>query len=136
MSIPPAQTSERSTHRGNCHCGAVRFTFSISPPLPKYPTNTCNCSICSKNGYLLVYPFTKDFTLETGKEVLRKYMFGLKRSEHKFCGTCGCSCFIEIVEEGAPDIIAVNVRLLEDFDYDILKINKVDGKTFGPEYKV
>ena len=38
-------------------------------------------------------------------------MFGMKRSEHKFCGTCGSSCFIEIVEEGAPDIIAVNVSV-------------------------
>ncbi|KAJ5465891.1 hypothetical protein N7530_009678 [Penicillium desertorum] len=105
--FPPTPTGESSSHSGNCHCGAVRFSFTLSPPLHEYPTNTCNCSICTKNGYLLVYPLTKDFTIEKGEDVLKDYRFA-KRT----------------------------VRLLQDFDVEKLILNKVDGKSWAPEYKV
>ncbi|KAJ6191191.1 hypothetical protein N7519_001212 [Penicillium mononematosum] len=118
--FPPAPTGESSSHSGNCHCGAVRFSFTLSPPLHEYPTNTCNCSICTKNGYLLVYPFTKDFTIEKGEDVLKDYRFGNRTEPF----------------EGVQPITAVNVRLLQDFDVEKLILNKVDGRSFPPEYKV
>ncbi|EHA21636.1 hypothetical protein ASPNIDRAFT_225693 [Aspergillus niger ATCC 1015] len=96
-------------HQGSCHCGAVRFRFSLSPPLSEYPVVNCNCSICSKNGYLLVYPSLRDFTLESGDERTRTHQFGRRQAKHEFCGTCGSSCFIRLVAEDAPPIIAVNV---------------------------
>ncbi|CAG8893697.1 unnamed protein product [Penicillium egyptiacum] len=139
MPFPPTPTGESSSHSGNCHCGAVRFNFTLSPPLHEYPTNTCNCSICSKNGYLLVYPFTKDFTVEKGEDVLKDYRFGKRTVKHQFCGECGSSCFIRLPEgglEGFPPITAVNVRLLRDFDVEKLILNKVDGRSSAPEYKV
>lgn len=107
--FPPEPTSESSSHSAHCHCGAVRFSFTLSPPLHEYPANSCNCSICTKNGYLIVYPWLKDFKLESGKDMLKNHMFGLKRTEHQFCSNCGSSCLLHIVEEGAPPIIGVNV---------------------------
>ncbi|CAI7631603.1 unnamed protein product [Penicillium crustosum] len=136
MPFPPTPTGESSSHSGNCHCGAVRFTFTISPPLHEYPTNSCNCSICTKNGYLLVYPFTKDFTIERGEDVLKDYRFVEGKVKHQFCRECGSSCFIRPPEHGPPQIIAVNVRLLQDVDIAKLILNKVDGKSVGKEYKV
>ncbi|KAJ5961318.1 uncharacterized protein N7479_008468 [Penicillium vulpinum] len=136
MPFPPIPTGESSSHSGNCHCGAVRFNFTLSPPLHEYPTNSCNCSICTKNGYLLVYPFTKDFTIEKGEGALKDYCFAEHKSKHQFCGECGSSCFIRLLEEGAPPITVVNVRLLRDFDIEKLNINKVDGRSVGQEYKV
>ncbi|CAI7573088.1 unnamed protein product [Penicillium discolor] len=136
MPFPPTPTGESSSHSGNCHCGAVRFTFTISPPLHEYPTNNCNCSICTKNGYLLVYPFTKDFTIEKGEDVLKEYRFAERKAKHQFCGECGSSCFIRVPEEGFPPVTAVNVRLLQDVDIEKLILNKVDGRSVGKEYKV
>lgn len=107
--FPPIPTGESSSHSGNCHCGAVRFSFTLSPPLYEYPTNTCNCSICTKNGYLLVYPFTKDFTIEKGEDALKDYSFTERKVKHQFCGECGSSCFIRLPEEGHPLITPVNV---------------------------
>lgn len=146
----PPQTSESSSHRGNCHCGAVRFNFTISPPLHEYPVNNCNCSICRKNGYLLVYPNTTDFTLESGQDVLRNHKFHTGMVRHQFCGECGSSCFI-VLDQPAPPFLVVNVRLspvkrswanlevkvrmLEDFDQDKLVLNKVNGWAYGEEYK-
>ncbi|KAJ5122230.1 hypothetical protein N7448_003361 [Penicillium atrosanguineum] len=135
MSFPPTPTGESSSHSGNCHCGAVRFKFTLSPPLHEYPTTECNCSICTKNGFLLVYPFNKDFTIEKGEDKLKEYQFAQRISTHQFCGECGSSCFIRL-PEGHPPITVVNVRMLQDFDIEKLNIRKVDGKSRGEEYNV
>jgi hypothetical protein len=44
-----------TTYNGNCHCGAVRYTLEVPRPLESLPSQVvrCNCSICSKNGYLM-----------------------------------------------------------------------------------
>ncbi|KAJ5653955.1 hypothetical protein N7490_000958 [Penicillium lividum] len=132
----PPPTSESSSHKGNCHCGAVRFSFKLSPPLHEYPVNSCNCSICTKNGYLLVYPNIADFTLSSGQDVLKDHRFVNGVVRHQFCGGCGSSCFIKFPDEPtASEFLVVNVRMLEDFDQDKLIINKVDGRSWGVEYK-
>ena len=104
----PPPTDARSVHKANCHCGAVRFTVTLSPPLPEYPVMNCNCSICSRNGYLLVYPHPNDFTLEKGEEVLKDHRFNTKQARHRFCGQCGSSCFIQLPDPDPP-FVCVNV---------------------------
>lgn len=106
---PPAPTSESSFHKANCHCGAVRFTVKLSPPLNEYPTSSCNCSICTKNGYLLVYPPITDVTFERGQDGLKSYRFATRQAEHQFCGECGSSCFLTLPEEPESEFVAVNV---------------------------
>ncbi|KAL1633054.1 hypothetical protein SLS56_003125 [Neofusicoccum ribis] len=132
----PEPTDESSAHSGHCHCGAVRFSFTMSPPLHKYPANSCNCSICTRNGYIVVYTQKKDFKLESAPDALGAYTFGLERSWHKFCKTCGSSVLIEVIPGKGPDFIGVNVRMLDDLDMDKLVLNKLDGKSHGPEYRV
>ncbi|CAI7675414.1 unnamed protein product [Penicillium manginii] len=135
VNFPPTPTSETSSHTGQCHCGTVRFKFTISPPLSQYPVNACNCSICTKNGYLLAYPSRKNFAFEKGQDSLKEYQFATKKVWHQFCGECGSSCFIRIpdnfpvVSEGVDPVIAVNVRMLDDYDYEKLQLNKVDGRS-------
>ena len=52
------------THTGGCHCGRVRFE-AIAPA--KIQVSECNCSICSKAGYLhLVVPADR-FKLVSGR---------------------------------------------------------------------
>ncbi|PYH97883.1 hypothetical protein BO71DRAFT_317572 [Aspergillus ellipticus CBS 707.79] len=131
----PPPTNESSFHKGNCHCGAVRFTVRVSPPLHEYPVMNCNCSICSRNSYLLVYPNTEDFKLEKGEGVLKDYRFNTRQGRHRFCGECGSSCFVQLPDEsGPPPFVCVNVRMFEDFDFDKLKLRKVDGRSFQGEY--
>lgn len=53
---PPGQTSQ--VYHAGCHCGHVRLTICLSPPLSEYQVMRCNCSICVSKGYLLCCKFT------------------------------------------------------------------------------
>ncbi|KAJ6007570.1 hypothetical protein N7540_011546 [Penicillium herquei] len=74
--------------------------------------------------------------LESGQEMLKEYRFASRQVRHQFCGECGSSCFIKLPDEPvqAP-FLAVNVRMLEDFDVDSLTLRRPDGRSFEPAYK-
>lgn len=48
------QSKESATYEGGCHCGYISFSATLSPPLPEYEVLNCNCSMCTRAGYLLV----------------------------------------------------------------------------------
>jgi hypothetical protein len=74
-------TSELKTYRGNCHCGA--FVYEVKLPEIK-GVGQCNCSICTKKGYLWVFPSTENFKIVKGAESdLTEYQFGVKNLTHK-----------------------------------------------------
>lgn len=60
-------TDERTTHKASCHCGAIQFEVTLKYAFPKYPINKCTCSICTKNGYLFVYPCRRDVIFTRGE---------------------------------------------------------------------
>ncbi|KAF1943104.1 hypothetical protein EJ02DRAFT_330204, partial [Clathrospora elynae] len=72
----------------SCHCDIVQDSVTLSPPLPQWKVVSCNCSICTRNGYLLVYPEWSQLHMKSGEDVLRDYSFGVKRNLHKFYGRC------------------------------------------------
>jgi len=78
------------THLGGCHCGRVRFAV-IAPATLE--VSDCNCSICSKYGYLhLIVPADR-FKLMSGREALLTYSFNSHVAKHFFCATCGVKSF-------------------------------------------
>jgi hypothetical protein len=101
------------TYPASCHCGLVQYSVLLSPPLREWKVVSCNCSICTRNGYLLVYPSRAQLHMKSGEEVLRDYSFGPKRSLHKFCSRCGSAVFFDprMREYGdaPPDLLGVNV---------------------------
>jgi len=54
---------EKVIHRGGCHCGAVRF--EVRAPA-RITVQHCNCSVCSKTGFLHLIVPAEDFTLLSG----------------------------------------------------------------------
>ena len=66
---PETTLNRRTTYKASCHCGAVRFTVALPVPFPEYEINRCNCSVCTKNGYLLVYPTRKDVVFSQGTNI-------------------------------------------------------------------
>lgn len=110
--LPTFDPSDSQTYSAICHCGTVQYTVTLSPPLAKQKVVECNCSICSRNGYLLVYPLREQVDIKSGEEALKSYSFGIKRNRHLFCGRCGSSVFFDprMPEFGeSPDIFPVNV---------------------------
>src|SRR5262249_3814843 len=81
--------SETKTDAGGCHCGKVRFEATTD--LAK--VTACNCSICSRAGWLLVFVPDEQFKLLSDEESLADYQFGKKRVHHTFCRECGIHAF-------------------------------------------
>ena len=98
----------RTTASGGCHCGAVRFEVRFeSPP----ELLDCNCSVCSKTGFLHLIASKADFTLLQGAEALTDYRFNSGTARHLFCKHCGIKSFY--VPRSHPDGYSVNWRALD-----------------------
>lgn len=111
-------------HRGACHCGAVRF--EVDAP-PRIVALDCNCSICTKSGYLhLIVPRSR-LRIVQGEDALATYTFGTGVAKHYFCKTCGIKPFY--VPRSNPDGIDVNVRCLEPMPADV-EVQPFDGRNW------
>ena len=117
--------ADMQTYRGGCHCGRVRYevTTALSPVL------SCNCSICQKRGYLLTFVPRAAFTLISGEPDLADYQFNRKIVHHQFCKTCGVSAFGTGTGPNQQEMVAVNVRCLDNIDLDALTVTPFDGKS-------
>ena len=109
---------------GGCHCGKVRYR--VTADLDR--VMACNCSICSKKGYLLTFVAADQFELESGEDALTDYQFNKKNIHHLFCSTCGIESFSRGTAPDGREMIAVNVRCLADVDLTELAVTAFDGK--------
>ena len=117
------------THTGGCHCGRVRFEV-IAPA--KLQVSECNCSICSKAGYLpLVVPADR-FKLLSGNEVLTTYRFNTHTAKHLFCSVCGIKSFY--VPRSHPDGFSVNARCLDPGTVEEMSIRQINGREWEKQY--
>ncbi|KAJ7094386.1 Mss4-like protein [Mycena epipterygia] len=114
-------------YRGNCHCGAFKFTFKAPAELKQ--VFGCNCSICSKNGYMWAFPASSDhFAIMKGDEnMLKSYEFGKHTMTHEFCPTCGISVMVRMHKADGQSV-GINIRALEDVDFDLVKSDDAAGK--------
>jgi len=117
----------KQTHTGGCQCGAVRYEVSADIG----EVIACNCSRCGRLGSLLAFAPAVDFKLLAGEDATTEYQFNRHAIHHLFCSTCGIQSFSrgKRPSDGA-DMVAINVRCLDDVDPDSLKVKKVDGRKF------
>jgi hypothetical protein len=113
------------THTGGCHCGAVRF--EVQAPA-RIEVTDCNCSMCSKTGYLhLIVPKSR-FKLLSGENVLRTYEFNTRTAKHLFCSICGIKSFY--VPRSHPDGVSVNARCLDGGTVESMTVKALDGRNW------
>src|SRR6476620_9933134 len=77
------------TMTGGCHCGRVRFR--VTADLARI--TECNCSICTKKGFLHLIVPPEQFKLLSGADALTIYRFNTGTAKHTFCSTCGIHAF-------------------------------------------
>ena len=118
--------SAARVHQGGCHCGAVRFEVETDLAT----VMECNCSHCSKKGFLLTFVPAGKFTLLSGDDAQTEYRFNTKRIAHRFCPTCGVEAYARGAGPDGSEMAAVNVRCLDDVDVSALTLTPVDGKSF------
>jgi len=114
-------------HQGGCHCGAVRYHVSLDL---SQPAITCNCSICTRGGTVLSFVPSTSFTLDQGEDALTKYQFNKRHIDHLFCKTCGIKSFARGKTPDGNEMVAINVRCLDDVDLAQVPTHAVDGKSF------
>jgi hypothetical protein len=111
------------THKGSCHCGAVSYEVDADEDLR---VTECNCSICSRSGYLHLIVDKEQFRLLSGKDKLTEYTFDTHEAKHLFCKTCGIKSFY--IPRSHPEGYSVNVRCLDDSTIRSMHIEQFDGK--------
>lgn len=117
--------AEPVTHRGGCHCGKVRF--EVRAPAHLQATE-CNCSICSKTGFLHLIVEESQFRLLCGQEDLTEYRFNTGAARHLFCRHCGVKSFY--VPRSHPGGISVNVHCLDECTVQSLTVGAFDGQNW------
>jgi len=114
----------KQRYEGSCHCGRIRFV--VHGDLSN--ATECNCSICSKKGFIHLIVEPGDFELVSGREDLTTYVFNTGVAKHHFCSVCGMHPFY--VPRSDPDKIDVNVRCLEGVAVGTLKLATFDGRNW------
>ncbi len=112
-----------SWKQGGCHCGAVRFEVLVPDEIE---ARECNCSICTKSGYLHLHVEKDRFRLLSGADKITTYSFNTGTAKHTFCSVCGIKSFY--VPRSKPDGYSVNVRCLDDGQVSVTRITLFDGQ--------
>mgnify|MGYP001816063428 CR=1 FL=1 len=114
-----------TTHTGGCHCGQVRF--DVDAPAEIAATE-CNCSMCSKSGFLHLIVAKRDFRLRSGEDALTTYTFNTGAARHLFCRHCGVKSFY--IPRSHPDGVSVNVRCLDEATINTVTVTPFDGQNW------
>jgi hypothetical protein len=118
-------TKNAKTHRGSCHCGAVRFQADVDAG----KGSRCNCSICAKVGQTGAIVKPGAFALLAGEDSLGMYEWGHKISKRFFCKHCGIHCFARghLAELGG-DYVSVNLNCLDETELADTQVTYWDGR--------
>jgi hypothetical protein len=113
--------SKLTTYFGGCHCGVVRYRVEVE----KHEAVECNCSICSKKGFIhLIVPAAR-FSLLQGADALSTYTFNTGIAKHHFCRHCGIHSFYR--PRSHPQDYDINLRCLDENIIDKFQIIPFDG---------
>ncbi|KAK3307221.1 glutathione-dependent formaldehyde-activating enzyme [Chaetomium strumarium] len=150
----PAAIDGYKLYTGSCHCGALTVAFQSKPLDETFDELIvdCSCSICSRNGYIWVYPTREKVVLfANNPSNIGKYSFARHILYKSFCKICGVPMtnhHNDITDEerkalGALPLLAesgfgeatinwmkslhpVNLRLFPDVDLQKLKPERKD----------
>ncbi len=99
-------------YRVSCHCGNI--AYDVEGELDK--AIECNCTHCSRKGYLLWFVPRSQVTMHSSEEDMGEYMFNKHHIHHKFCRECGCAPLALGKDAKGNDTVSVNVRCIEGID--------------------
>jgi hypothetical protein len=118
------KSTEPVTLNGSCHCGAVKFTATLTEGFAS--ARRCTCSICRMRGAVAVTSTPEDFRITQGADKLATYRFNTMSAEHHFCSQCGI--YTHHKRRSNPKQLGVNVACLEGVSpFDFRDVVVFDG---------
>jgi hypothetical protein len=128
-------SSDPITLDGSCHCGAVKFTTTLTEGFAS--ARRCTCSICRMRGAVAVTSTPEAFRITQGEDKLATYRFNTGIAEHHFCSVCGI--YTHHKRRSNPNQLGVNVACLEGVSpFDFPEVQVHDGQRHpgdDPEHK-
>ncbi|MCR6701812.1 MAG: GFA family protein [Dokdonella sp.] len=112
--------------KGSCHCG--RITFQAEGEIEG--VIECNCSHCSRKGYLLWFVPRERFNYSADLSALSTYTFNKHVINHHFCTHCGCAPFGLGTGPDGVAMAAINLRCAEDLDLAAIERTPFDGRRY------
>jgi hypothetical protein len=120
-----ASSPEPVTLNGSCHCGAVRFTTTLTEGFAS--ARRCTCSICRMRGAVAMTSTPDQFHITQGEDKLATYRFNSGIAEHHFCSVCGI--YTHHKRRSNPNELGVNVACLEGVSpFDFSEVIVHDGQ--------
>ena len=121
--IDPA-SRQPVTFSGGCHCGAVKFSVTLTEGFAS--ARRCTCSICRMRGAVAVTSTPAEFQITEGEDKLAIYRFNTRTAEHHFCTVCGI--YTHHKRRSNPDQLGVNAACLEGVSpFDFHEVVVFDG---------
>jgi hypothetical protein len=120
-----ASSPDPVTLNGSCHCGAVKFTTTLTEGFAS--ARRCTCSICRMRGAVAVTSTPSDFRITQGEDRLAIYRFNTGVAEHHFCSVCGI--YTHHKRRSNPNQLGVNVACLDGVSpFDLQEVVVYDGQ--------
>lgn len=116
---------DKEIRKGSCHCGQIRFEVEGSFA----EVVECNCSHCSRKGYLLWFVTRDKLRLASPELRMATYTFNRHVIDHHFCPTCGCAPFGFGTAPDGTATAAINIRCLDGIDLTQVKRIPYDGRS-------
>jgi hypothetical protein len=108
---------------GSCHCGAVKFSFPVTPEW----LTACNCSVCRRYNTLWAYAAVSEITVNANDNATVAYVHGDKTLAMHSCKICGCTTHWIGLDTTESSKMAVNFRMCEPDDFANIRIRRFDG---------
>jgi hypothetical protein len=119
------QASDPVSLNGSCHCGAVKFTVTLTEGFAS--ARRCTCSICRMRGAIAVTSTPDNLHIIRGEDYLSTYRFNTKSAEHHFCSTCGI--YTHHKRRSNPNQLGINVACLDRVSpFDFEEVIVFDGQ--------
>ena len=96
--------------KGKCHCSSVKFEINTNIR----DLRRCNCSMCSRKGFVMATALINEFTITSGKQFLNTYKWNTQIAEHYFCNICGINTHHK--RRSDPNQYGYNIGCIEGFE--------------------
>ena len=111
---------------GGCHCGNIKFTYSVPSKYESIPARACGCSFCTRHGG--TYTSHPDAVLSIAFDLpdkINRYRFGTATADFYICEICGVITFA-VSRIDKKDYAVVNINAFKDFDQSALQVDSCD----------
>ena len=109
---------------GSCHCGAVKFTVTLTEGFAS--SRRCTCSFCRMRGAVALTSTRDTFRITEGEDRIATYRFNTGVAEHHFCSVCGI--YTHHKRRSNPDQLGVNAACLDGISpFDFREVVVFDG---------